>query len=88
MTVSFSIPPSIESLLSEHGQDPNLIAKQAALIELYRQAKLTRVQLSSALGLSRFETDALLKRHNVTEDLESLDDYQADLDAVRGTLKS
>ena len=87
MTVSFSIPPSIESLLSEHGQDPNLIAKQAALIELYRQTKVTRVQLASALGLSRFETDALLKRHNVTEDLGSPAEYQSDLDAVRDTLK-
>jgi hypothetical protein len=42
-------------------------------VDLYRQEKLTHHQLSSVLGLSRFETDALLKRHEVFYDLTAED---------------
>ena len=87
MTISFSIPPSIESLLTQHGQDPSAAAKEAALVELYRQSKLSRVELSQALALSRFETDGVLKRHNVTEDLVTPEEYQADLEASRHALE-
>jgi len=41
------------------------------LIELYRQGKLSHGALAQSLGLSRYETDGLLKRHNVSEDLLS-----------------
>lgn len=88
MTISFTIPGAIERLLAEHGQDPSAAAKEAALVELYRQAKLTRLGLSQALGLSRFETDGVLKRHNVIEDLQTPSEYEADLDSVRRTLGS
>ena len=47
-------------------------------VEFYRQAKLTRHQLSQALGLGRLETDAILKKHNVTEDLPSPEELEED----------
>ncbi|HKQ49214.1 MAG TPA: UPF0175 family protein [Phycisphaerae bacterium] len=88
MTVSFDVPNPVETLLSENGQDPNAAAKEATLVELYRQGKLTHFQLSQSLGLSRFETDGVLKRHNVTEDLLTSEEYQADLESVRAALNA
>jgi len=87
MTISFTVPKSVEEVLAENGRDPNAAAKEAALVEFYREGRLTHFELSRALGLTRFETDGVLKRHNVTEDLLSPADYEADLDSVRRTLE-
>lgn len=86
MVVSFDVPAPVESVLAENGQDPSAAAKEATFEELFRQGKLTHFQLSQSLGLSRFETDGVLKRHNVTEDLLTPEDYQADLQSVRAAL--
>ena len=57
------------------------------LIELYRREKLTRYELSEALGLNRFETDAVLKEHNVWEDLPTAKELEEDLREARNLLK-
>ena len=49
-------------------------------MELYRQGQLSHGKLAAALGISRYQTDAVLKRHNVTEDLVTYNEY---LDQVR-----
>jgi len=36
--------------------DQSASSREAALVELYRQAKITHHQLATALGLERFET--------------------------------
>jgi predicted HTH domain antitoxin len=69
MTIAFDIPGNIEHLLQQSGQDPSQAAKEALLVELYRQEKISHGELAQALGLSRCGTDVVLKRHNVTEDL-------------------
>jgi hypothetical protein len=79
MTLSFQIPPDVEQQLRAQTHDLPAEAKEAMCIEFYRQDKLTRYQLSQALGLSRFETDAVLKKHNVTEDLPTPDELEEDL---------
>ena len=56
---------------------------EAALVELYRQEKLTHHQLATALGLGRLETEELLKRHKVTEDLPTADELTAQLATLR-----
>ena len=65
MNISFEIPPGIEQELRTNGRDMNREAKEAYLIELYRQEQITHHQLAEALGLSRYETDGVLKRHKV-----------------------
>jgi hypothetical protein len=45
------------------------LAKEAALVELYRQHKLTHHELAIALGLGRFSTDALLKKYGVNYEI-------------------
>jgi hypothetical protein len=69
MAISFELPPSIEQLLRVEIGDLDAAAKESALVELFRQRKLTRHQLGVAMGFDRFETEALLKQHRVTEDL-------------------
>ena len=86
MAVIIELPPEVE--LSLRAQIPNLDAdaKEAFLIGFYRQEKLTRYELSHALGLSRFETDGILKKHKVTEDLPTTEEVEEDLRRMRGLL--
>ena len=66
MTISFEIPHEIEHALSINGSDLNGEAREAFLVELYRQDRISHHQLTEALGLSRIETDGVLKRHKVS----------------------
>ena len=52
-------------------------------MELFRQGKIIHFQLSRVLGVDRFATDAVLKRHQVEE--QSL--TSADLESDRETLR-
>lgn len=82
MTISFNVPTTIEQALSRDGQDPSDVAKEAAMVELFRRHRITHHELAESLGLSRFETDGLLKRHEVSYDL-TLDDVLADAETSR-----
>ena len=83
MAITFQLPADVEQSLRKEFADLDQIAKEAALVELYRQTKLTHHQLALALGLSRFETDAVLKRHNVTEDLITADELERQVQDLR-----
>ena len=83
MTISFQLPSTIEEQLRKQLVDLDQIAKEAALVELYRQEKLTHHELATALGLDRFETEALLRRHHVTEDCLSLEELDQQLTTLR-----
>ena len=66
MTISFEIPPEIANELCVDGNDLGREAKEAFLIELYRRERIAHHQLAEALGLDRYETDGVLKRHKVS----------------------
>jgi predicted HTH domain antitoxin len=83
MTVQFELPNNIESALCGGSADLNQLAKESVLVELFRQDKISRHELSQALGLSRMETDELLKNHHVTEDLLTCEDYHVALAGLR-----
>jgi len=90
MAVSFELPTQIERDLRERLGDLDRAAKEAALIELFRQRKLTHHELSESLGIDRFETDALLKRHNVFDASLAHEDLELQgrvLDQVLGPAK-
>jgi predicted HTH domain antitoxin len=65
MTISFEIPPEIEQQIRIDGVDLAREVRELFLVELYRQERITHHQLAEALGLSRYETDGVLKRHKV-----------------------
>jgi hypothetical protein len=60
-------------------QDP---AKEASLLDAYRNGRLTHFELSELLGLDRFQTEAWLKSHNVTEDLPTIEELEADRETL------
>ncbi len=86
MTVLFQLPESIEKQLREKLGDLNAVFKESALVELYRQRLLTQFELSTALGIERLEVDGVLKQHNVTEDLMSVEEFEAKMATVRKIL--
>jgi predicted HTH domain antitoxin len=88
MSVTFQLPSDLEQNLRHDLKDLEGEAKEAFLVALYRQGKLSHLALSQALSLDRFETEDLLHKHNVTEDLGTLEDYLEDartLEKLRAT---
>jgi predicted HTH domain antitoxin len=83
MSVTVELPKDIEERLRR--ENPNLVsdARETYAVELFRQGKLSHFQLSRVLGVDRFETDAVLKRHHVEERSVS----SADIEADRATLR-
>jgi len=79
MSISVNLPPELEQRLRAQSSNFDAEVKEAMLVALYRQDVISRYELASSLGLSRFETDALLKRHNVTEDLPTPEELADDL---------
>jgi predicted HTH domain antitoxin len=57
-------------------------ALEALAIESYRSGALSHFQLSKLLGLSRFETDGFLKKHEVEEFAYGVDDLACDLMSI------
>lgn len=82
MTISFDIPHEIEQQLRPNASDLNGKAREALLVELFREREITHRQLGEALGLERYETDGLLKRYGVGLDLSV-----EEIKAASGTLR-
>jgi DNA-binding transcriptional ArsR family regulator len=83
MAVMFELPADIEKNLRSSLADLDRAAKEATLVDLYRRDEITAYDLSRALGLSRLQTEALLKKHNVTEDLPTADELDSALNRLR-----
>jgi hypothetical protein len=83
MAVTFDLPNDIEQNLRHEFGDLGQTAKEATLVELYRQRKITQVDLSRALGISRIEAEGVLKKHHVTDDLPTDADHDAALARLR-----
>ena len=82
MAVTFELPREIEKSLREQFADLDRAAKEALVVELYRQRKLTQDQLSLALGISWYESEGLLKRHEVFHEV-SAEDVVQESEAIR-----
>ncbi len=78
MAVSFELPTGLEHELRGELRDLDAEAKEALVVSLYRRGKLSHLALSKALGLDRFETEDVLRKHNVTEDLGTVEEYLTD----------
>jgi len=82
MSISFEIPQSIEQELRTNGTDINGEAREAYLVELCRQERITHHSLTEVLGLSRLETDGVLKRHKVSPG-PTLEELRAEIGSIR-----
>ena len=83
--VRFTLPEWVAREAGLDGVSLDEAAREAFLVNLYREDHLTHHQLGEALGLSRLETDGLLKRHRVSSGptLEQLRDEIGSLREVR-----
>jgi hypothetical protein len=76
---TFSLPPEVEERLRAEVPDLSGAVREAFAVDLFRRGILTHQGLGQSIGLDRFETDALLKRHRVTEQSLTHEDVDADV---------
>lgn len=86
MPVCIDLPTELESQLRREIVDLDGAAKEALLVELYRQELITSHELALAMGLDRFAANDLLARHGVTEDLPSHAELQAEVAELESRL--
>ncbi len=86
MAITIELPIAIEEKLRADFGDLSAAGKEAMLVELYRQGKISHGELAEGLGLSRYETDGVLKRHDVTEDLLAGEELDEQLTGLRKRL--
>ena len=86
-TISFDLPDSVERHLATLSDNVDAAAKEAAVVELYRQGQLSHGALADCLGISRMEVDGVLERHGVTEDLPTVAECREQLEAIRNRLR-
>ncbi len=84
MTISFELPQEIEQQVRTNGMDLPHKAREALLVELYREQKITQHQLGEALGLDDYETDGVLKRYGVGYDL-TLEEFEQQIAFLRAS---
>ena len=82
INVSVNLPPEVENQLQGERLGLTAVAREAIAVDLFRRGILAHAQLGQVLGLDRFETDALLKRHQVSEHSLNHSDIDADLQSI------
>ena len=88
MSITFELPIAVEEQLRRDHANLDMVAKEAALVELYRQGRITQHQLGLSLDKSRFEVDELLTRYRVTEDLDTAEHVAEQITTLRRLLGS
>jgi predicted HTH domain antitoxin len=85
--ITLDLPVEVEQRLRREGTDLNAEVKEAYLVDLFQRRKLSHNELSQALGLDRFETDAFLKRDQVFEGSWSSSELEADHQTLERLLR-
>jgi predicted HTH domain antitoxin len=82
MNIHFELPPNIEQRVCNEGTDPNREAKEAYLVDLYRQERISHDDLSESLGLGFHQTQQLIKAHGAGDDF-TLAEFEAERAVLR-----
>src|SRR4051794_10187969 len=83
ISISVNLPPGVEERLRAESSDLSAAVREGFAVEWFRRGILTHSELGHVLGLDRFETDALLKRHQVAEYSPTHEDVDADLQSLK-----
>jgi predicted HTH domain antitoxin len=83
ISVAVNLPPEVEERLRAESGDLSTAVRESFAINLFRRGILTHHELGQMLGLDRFETDALLKRNDVTEYSLTHEDIDADVSSLK-----
>lgn len=82
ISVALNLPPGVEERLRSESGDLSVAVREAFALDLYRRGILDRHELSETLGLDRFETFALLKRHQIFDGSLTHEDVDADVRSI------
>lgn len=85
MAVSFELPKEVEDDLRDELGDLNQAAKEALLIECYRQARISIGYLAQALGMGVVEASEWLRTRGVPLNYTP-EDLRADVEALERIL--
>lgn len=77
--IRIDLPIELEARLQQEFGDVNQAAKEALLLQAFREGKLTHYELCLGLGLDRYATNALLKQRGIFEGSMTQEDIEADL---------
>jgi predicted HTH domain antitoxin len=83
ISVAVNLPRDVEERLRAESGDLAAAVRESFAINLFRRGILTHHVLGQVLGLDRFETDALLKRNEVTEYSLTHEDIDADVRSLK-----
>jgi len=86
INIAVNLPPDVEERLRIESGDLSTAAREGFAIELFRRGILSHHALGQSLGLDRFETDALLNRHKVTDHALTHEDVDADVKSLNELL--
>jgi predicted HTH domain antitoxin len=86
MTVIIDISPETEKILQAEWGDLNQAAREALIIESYRQGKLSLGQCSQILGKNLFDTEAFFRSRRVELPLTK-QDIERDRECLERILK-
>jgi predicted HTH domain antitoxin len=86
VNVTLEFPSDLEARIRQESPSLEADVREAFVLELFRQGRLTHYELSKVLGLDRFETDALLKRRNIFEGGLTMEDLEADRQTLERVL--
>lgn len=82
MTITFHLEDELEQQLRRDLGDLSQVAKDALLIEAYRQGKLSIGRLARTLGVTVLEADEWLAQRGVPLNY-TFEDFQADRNTLR-----
>lgn len=78
LNITLNLPADAEERLRRETANLDRDATEAFALHLFRLGRLSHFELSRALGLDRFETDAWLKQRNVFEGSLTMEDLESD----------
>lgn len=81
--LTVELPANVEERIRAESPDFPSAVREGFLVNLFRRGILTHHELGQALGLDRFETDAALKRHQVTEQSLTHEEIDADVASLQ-----
>jgi predicted HTH domain antitoxin len=81
MTLTIDLPDEFEQRVRREVGDLDRAAKESLLANLYRDGIISHAEVGRVLALSRWEADALLKRHHAGREM-SAEELRRDAEAL------
>ena len=82
MAITVELPFELEKRLRARTPELSEDVRKVYAVELFRRGELPHFELSRMLGIDSFETDALLKRYQISEHALTHQDVDADIKSL------